>query len=210
MPLQFKRDGWNDRIYNSVPPVDPASVVIFGGYLGETTAAWLARLPGAKIEVFEPVQTYASSIESRFTGEKVQVHPYGVAERREARNFYALGDATYAEGLPRNGLRVRAESSVSVNFISISELVDLLPRNIDVLEVNIEGGEYELLKLLSNAGILGGTINMFIQFHAVGIDTADRIAIVRDELTKTHELVWKYELVWEFWRLRNATVEKSI
>jgi len=205
--LRFKRDGWNERIYNSAPPVEGASVVIFGGYLGQSTHDWMRRLPGATFDVFEPVPTFADQIRLRFPENEVRVHPYGVSQIYETRVFRILGDATFSEGaltpVKRGGYGIK----VPVEFRAASELERILPSRIYILEVNIEGGEYELLPLLVRHEVITRVHHVFVQFHDVGKDTEGLIANVREEIMKSHELVWGYHLVWEYWRLRVPTLQ---
>ena len=205
--LRFKRDGWNERIYNSVPPVEGASVVIFGGYLGQSTQDWVQRLPRATFDVFEPVLTFAEQIRLRFPENEVRVHPYGVSQIYETRNFRILGDATFSEGVLTPFKRGDHGAEAPVEFRAASELKGILPSRIYILEVNIEGGEYELLPLLVRHEVIRRVHHVFVQFHNVGKDTDGLIANVRDEIMKSHELVWSYHLVWEYWRLRVPTLQ---
>lgn len=88
---RFKRDGWSDKLYGSVPTTNNAVVVVFGGYLGDSASGWLNRLPSAKIHVFEPVKTFADAISKRFP-EGVKVYPFGIGARDETRIFKLAGD----------------------------------------------------------------------------------------------------------------------
>lgn len=204
--LKFRRDGWNERIYTSISPIDNANIVIFGGYLGLSTQDWLNIFPNATFDIFEPVPQYAEQIRQRFNSENIRLHPYGISEFAETREFRLLGDATFAEGSLRSTFKKKLPGVViPVKFKSIVNLAALLSPKIYILEVNIEGGEYELLPLLSKSNLLTRVDHLFLQFHDVGKKTNELIESVRADLSKTHNLEWSYHLIWEYWRIQNPT-----
>lgn len=47
------------------------------------------------------------------------------------------------------------------------------------MEINIEGGEYELIRSLSAVGLLERVVNVFVQFHDVGQDTEEQVGRAR-------------------------------
>jgi FkbM family methyltransferase len=198
---RFRRDGWNERIYQSINSSADVNVVIFGGYLGTSTFEWLKHLPNSTVDVFEPVPEFADSLQARFASEQVRVHVFGVAEKAEVRNFKILGDATYLENVPRFKNAIPDSVLVPVRFIAVVDLIELLPPRIDVLEINIEGGEYELIPLLSREGILDRVEHLFVQFHRLDDKTSTLLSQVRNDLKRTHALQWKYDFVWEHWLL---------
>lgn len=204
--LKFRRDGWNEKIYTSVSPIDSANIVIFGGYLGQSTQDWLNIFPSATFDIFEPVPQYAEQIRYRFKSNNIRLHPYGISEFAETREFRLLGDATFAEGTRSKHIQKNlSDQLIPVKFNSIVNLASLLSPKIYILEVNIEGGEYELLPLLAKSNLLTRVDNLFLQFHDIGKETNELIENVRSELRKTHNLIWNYHLVWEYWRIQNPT-----
>lgn len=201
--LQFRRDGGPRKIWDSVVEPVPSTIVIFGGYLGDSAQGWLEKFPSATIHVFEPVQEYANSIQRRFHGRNVLVHPFGIASHAARRIFLGDGHSTAEIGVRPHVFR-DPEGFVqrAVDFKSITIFRELFPKGapIDVLEINIEGGEYELLPVLHSAGSLVSASNIFVQFHSIGDRTEESISSVRELLRCTHFLVWSYELQWDFWR----------
>jgi cell wall assembly regulator SMI1 len=78
-------------------------------------------------------------------------------------------------------------------------------RHIDLMKVNIEGGEYDLLEHVIATGLIHRVENIQVQFHDFFPDAVRRMAKIHDELTKTHYLTYQYRFVWENWRLKRGT-----
>ena len=71
--------------------------------------------------------------------------------------------------------------------------------HVDVLKVNIEGGEYPLFARLIEQDMLGRFGIIIIQFHEwVPGSYRGRFA-TRRALRRTHELEWDFNFVWEKW-----------
>lgn len=204
-PVQkFRRDGWNSLIYDShkLPTAKGLEqIVVFGGYLGASTDLWLTRFADARISVFEPVPGFASILDERFDGRNVTVHRFGVSSSRSKRLFAVDGDATRAlansspESLPSG----HQDKMVSVDFLPVEEVKKKFPERIGILEVNIEGGEYELLPLLHSVGILHRAEHLFVQFHKIEKNSKIEMEAVRKLLESSHRCEWNYEFVWEHW-----------
>ena len=200
--LRFKADGWNEKIYGSTSL--GRLVVIFGGYLGDSVQGWLSRFPDSRIIVFEPIPEYAAELRRRFDGQNVKICEFGVGSAEETRSFIQMGDATYQQPVRRKDISSSSSvGMVNVRFKPVKDLSSILgaSQNIDVLEVNIEGGEYELLPLLFQENLLQNVKSAFIQFHDVGRGTRDKVARMTEMLSKSHVLDWRYPLVWDHWKL---------
>lgn len=196
----FKRDGWNRVLFDSVPDSPPVAIVVFGGFLGDSVQAWLKRVPDSKVIVFEPVNVFAKQIKKRFAGENVETHAFGIGAKNEKRIFKILGESTYSSSLDRFINESKSVDSREVEFLPILEVAPMFPEEIGVMEINIEGGEYELIDLLVQNNIIANTEFLFVQFHDIGQDTISSISSSRALLSQTHEMVWSYELIWELWK----------
>jgi FkbM family methyltransferase len=196
---QFKRDGWANKIYSSVPALPNSSIVVFGGYKGDSTNAWLRRLPDSHVNVFEPVGEFAQALRERFNSRDVTVHEFGISKASEQKQFVLTNDSTFASEIQPKLTLQDLESQVCVQFLPVSILENLLPSSVEVLEINIEGGEYELISLLCSTKFFERVNRVFVQFHPVHEHTARLIESARNELSKTHKQVWSYDMVWEMW-----------
>ncbi len=75
--------------------------------------------------------------------------------------------------------------------------------SIDLIKVNIEGGEYDLLPALVDAGIMPRIGILQVQFHLFSADDIQRREDIRTMFAKTHSCDWSYDFVWEQWSLRS-------
>ncbi len=200
---RFVRDGLNNRIHSSVPQREVNVVLVFGGYKGDSVQGWLTRNPSATIHAYEPVPEYANVLRSRFLEQSVTVHTYGVGKKAGTRHFTLMKDAT--SGHPAiQGEQSDRNQTVPVRFESVQEATSQWPHTIDVVEINIEGGEYELLSSLHDGGVLSRMKHIFIQFHEVGKHTEELIEKSRRHLHSSHTQVWNYDMVWEYWRQKKT------
>jgi len=187
---RFRRDGYADLITKNLG-LNAASVVLdFGGYVGNYTATISDRYQ-SQIHVFEPVPEFFTVLQARFENQNnITLHEYGVAEGDDVRTFGVSADGTgaFAEG-----------AGVSVSFRSADYLAEAMPPLIDLMAVNIEGGEYELIPALDRVGLLARTNRIFVQFHRVGPDPIGDRASCRRLLQATHTCIWSYDFVWEAW-----------
>ena len=200
---RFVRDGLNSKIYSSVPRTEVSRILVFGGYKGDSVEGWLAKNPTATVHVYEPVPEYADVLGHRFSDTIVTVHTYGVGKKSGQRTFSVMGDAT--SGHP--GITEASSGqhrSASVRFKSAKKAASGWADTIDLAEINIEGGEYELISALADIDILSRITHLFVQFHDVGKDTESLVDEARRQLAQTHVQVWNYDMVWEYWRLSNA------
>lgn len=200
---KFVRDGLNSKIYSSVPGTEAPEVLIFGGYKGDSVEGWLAKNPTAKVHAYEPVPEYAEILSHRFSNTSVTVHTYGVGKKSGQRTFSVMSDAT--SGHPGiTEASSEQHGSVTVRFEAAQKAASGWADRIDVAEINIEGGEYELLSALADINVLSRITHIFVQFHDVGKDTESLVEDARRQLAQTHVQVWNYDMVWEYWRLSDA------
>ena len=79
---------------------------------------------------------------------------------------------------------------------------ELAGRTVDLMKVNIEGGEYELLEHLIAKGLVPRIRNIQVQFHEDVIPrAARRMERIQSSLAKTHHLTWQERFIWENWEL---------
>lgn len=85
--------------------------------------------------------------------------------------------------------------------VKCEDVAKYLDREVDVMKINIEGGEYELLSYILMKGLHKNIKNIQIQFHKVdGLLYEVRESSICRQLAKTHEITFKYPFCWENWK----------
>ena len=179
--------------------LDEDSVVIdVGGYRGEWSEPIWERYR-CRIEVYEPAHKPLALLRDRFTDvPAVTVHEVGLGS--------SAFEATLADKGPGSTIYSGDEADPRSETIRIVDVIDELDRfgfdNVDLVKINIEGGEYDLLDRWL-ASPHGERVDEYlIQFHEWLPWAHVRRWKIRRTLAKTHELVWDYPWVFELWRRR--------
>ena len=174
------------------------SVVLdLGGYQGQWASDVFGRYV-CNIHVFEPVKSFAEQLGERFhQNPQIVVHPFG------------LGGSTRQETIHIG----KDGSSVFRSFsrretIDIVDVVEWFKReriaSVDLLKVNIEGGEYELFDRLFDGGLIDKIGRILVQFHDLDSTSTAKMMAIQQRLRETHVPEFQYEFVWEKWRRKGS------
>lgn len=194
----FKIDG-DMTLRLDYDELDTDSVVFdLGGYKGQWTSDIYAKY-GCSIYVFEPVHNFYHDICERFKkNKKVKVFCYGLAEENKE---LAISISKDGSSIFRNSSSREKDNVTLVRACSFFHEQDI--SLIDLMKINIEGGEYDLLEHLIKEGFIENIRNLQIQFHDFVPDAEIRMKNIKTALAKTHKLTYEYEFVWENWKLIN-------
>jgi FkbM family methyltransferase len=193
MVAQFYADGGDNRLRFDYDLSPDSLVLDLGGYEGQWASDLYARRR-CRIEVFEPVQKFATAIAERFShNPDIRVHAL------------ALGGSTRTETLSIAGASSSAYKSKAateeVRFIDVAQwFAEQRLSDVRLMKINIEGGEYELLERMLECGLTARVADLQIQFHNFTPDAAERMAAIQRGLAKTHRPTYQYRFVWENWR----------
>jgi len=172
----------------------PHSVVVdVGGYVGQWTSD-IFSMYVCTIHVFEPVDEFALHIRERFSkNPKISVYSVGLASSERTAEISLRADASSVFRSSSSQTQIRL-----VDAVRFFEEHDI--HHIDLIKINIEGGEYELLEQLLNTGFIKNIDNIQVQFHEFIDGHAERMAQIQKSLSRTHSLTYQYPMVWENWR----------
>jgi len=175
--------------------IGPDSVVFdIGGFQGNWAADIHERY-GAQVHVFEPHPGFAREIRQRFLGnDAIITHEFALGRTEGSLTLSDDGDASSSFRTAKHTVTGRIEPVA--RFFANADI----PR-IDLMKINIEGGEYELLPALDQAGILPRIGILQVQFHLFTEGDIQRRNDIRSSLAKTHSCDWSYDFVWEQWSL---------
>lgn len=197
MVKKWFSDG-GDQAFRFDYDLNENSIVIdLGGYQGQWASDLFGRYQ-CRIFIFEPVTTFADQIDIRFrNNNKINVYPYGLGGDSRSEEVYLAADGTSLFG--------DAGNKEKIQIIDVKDWLNeniAGQANIDLIKINIEGGEYELLDRLIETGLIAAIENIQVQFHDVSPTSLAHMNAIQTELHKTHEPTYQYKFVWENWKRR--------
>lgn len=192
----FNDDG--DKTHRLQYDLKENSVVFdLGGYEGEW-AGQIFCLYNCGIYIFEPYEEYCKNIQHKFLhNSRITIFSYGLSK--------TSGSAKLALADNSSSIFIESENSVDVKLVCAHEFFNhhsIL--KIDLMKINIEGGEYDLLDHLIETGDVKMISNIQVQFHDFVPDAESRMNSIQADLCRTHELTYQYEFVWENWKLKTV------
>jgi hypothetical protein len=96
---------------------------------------------------------------------------------------------------------------VPIKLLKASEFIEMhLISKIELMKINIEGGEYELLDHLIDSNAISIIENIQVQFHNFIPNAEVRMKQIQDRLSLTHKLTYQYKFVWENWQRKNKEI----
>ena len=174
-------------------PLNSESIVFdVGGYKGKwSEQIWEKYKPN--IFIFEPIYDFASNIEGNFYGNpKVKVFNCALSNK--------TGVEIINSNMDGSSFFKNDKNKIEVKIKSLDEFIKENDINfIDLMKINIEGGEYALLDHILDLNIHLIIKNLQIQFHTF-IDNAEtRRNKIRNRLNQTHKETYCYDFIWENW-----------
>lgn len=178
-------------------PIDDKSLVLdFGGFEGEWATNISDRF-GSSIIIFEPIPEFAKNLSNRFEkNPKIEICAYGLGSEDRTETIYLNSDGSSM--FTKEGESITMQVANSTTWFNNRKI-----EKIALAKLNIEGAEYELLETLIRGDIIRKIEHIQIQFHEIAPDSRVRRKAIQESLSKTHELKWCYEFVWESWTLKN-------
>ncbi|MBU0533513.1 MAG: FkbM family methyltransferase [Candidatus Omnitrophica bacterium] len=185
-------DGGDEKLRYNYDLDRDSLVMDMGGYKGQWASDIYASY-NCRVLIFEPVKSFAEQIQRRFKNNpniEVFCLALGKNRRQEIISLCDDGSSVYRD----------APVKKTIQFEDVAEFFtkhDI--KNIDLMKINIEGGEYELLPRLIETGLVNKIKNIQIQFHNVLTDSKAHMKRICSELSKTHKPTYQYKFVWENW-----------
>lgn len=175
--------------------LDKNSVVFdIGAYTGTYTDNIYKKYK-CKIHAFEPVDKFFKILHNKYKNTpSVHTHNFGLGECNKETNFYLDQKATSDN--PTAGEKIKCEIIDIQQFINNNNI-----DNIDLMAINIEGGEYKLFEKMIERKLLDKVKIFQIQFHNFPHiqNYSQKRKHIQNELMKTHKLIYNYDFCWEKW-----------
>lgn len=177
-------------------PLTPDSLVLdCGGYEGNF-ARLINERYGCRVVVFEPISEFITQIckLAPSDNERITLVHAGVGAWERNADFAIHGAMSSA---------VVYSPSDSKQRVRIIRLADWIgSQRIDLLKLNIEGMEYEVIADLLTECKMKQITHLQVQFHKRKESDEQLHRVMRNELLRTHKLVYDYPFVWEGYTLR--------
>lgn len=184
-------------------PLNDSSLVLdVGGFRGDFVD-WCRKRWSCRVETFEPLASFCDGIKARFANDPdVIVHDYGLGARSETRDFSVRGDSSSAYFDSNDPALVKAE----IRLVDVVLFFRSLEAPVDLMKINIEGGEYALLPRMLDTGLVRRVRYFQVQYHGIGAGPEGAAAArdsIREQLSDTHKEQWCVNSgQWESWEVR--------
>jgi FkbM family methyltransferase len=184
------KDKGDTTLRLNYPLTEQSIVFDVGGYRGDW-ADKIIKLYNPFIYIFEPVPEYYSLLVNRFyNNPKVKIYQFGLSNENKTENIGVLDDASSIYKQSDTNLLIDLRD---VKYFLKEEKVEF----INLIKINIEGGEYPLLNRMIEAEVIPKVQDIQVQFHNFYPDAEFRRENIRHSLSKTHFLTYEYPFIWE-------------
>jgi FkbM family methyltransferase len=165
-----------------------------GGYLGNWSKLIFEKY-NCYIHIFEPVNEYFNTIKENLSNHKITINQFGLAERSYKTEITLNNEAS--------SIYKKGNHTSIIQLINFMEYIDKNKiEKIDLMKINIEGGEYDLLEYILKKNYINNIVNLQIQFHDISPNSEKRMKNIQQILSKTHELTYYYYFIWENWKMK--------
>ncbi len=166
-----------------------------GGYKGQWAGDIHSKYQ-CKVFVFEPLGRFYEFIKQRYKlNNSITVYQLALGNENKEELIYENADGSSTirkEGVPSK-----------IVFRKFDEVMrELNIQQIDLLKINIEGGEYDLLEYMLDNKMIQSVKNIQVQFHDFFPGATKRMKNIQGRLKETHVLTYQFEFVWENWKLK--------
>jgi FkbM family methyltransferase len=197
-----------DKMILSSSEILNSNSIVFD--VGGETGIWAMQVYSKYapcLYIFEPHPRFVEVLKQKFHDKRARIFGYGLGSKNLTTSLSdsGMGSSVYESSPGYDGSgKFRIEIRDIVDVIS-----ELKLNSVDLIKINIEGGEYDLLPGMIESGIVNKCKIIRIQFHDWIPDAfAMRKKIVK-ELSKTHDIEWSYPMVWESW-IRKDIAAKNV
>jgi FkbM family methyltransferase len=186
---KFHRNGSDDQLFDFDDLLDNKSLVFdMGTYDGEYYSK-ISDKYQCKIHSFEPVAKFTKNCPIL---PNLTLNTFALGLKEE--EFELTLDDNSSSAFT-NGTKIKCFKREFKEYVNNIDNPD-----IDLIKINIEGGEYELLNAIIKSGYQEKIKGYLIQFHYLSHNPIDERAKIIEKLKETHEPIFYYPFVWEYWR----------
>lgn len=190
----FNDDGNNTHAIN-YPLTEDSIVVDLGAFKG-VWASQIIEKYNPYVFLFEPIPEFYHDLIARFSyNPKVKIINAGVASKEQTIQLYLNGDGT-------SKYINQHLTPIDVKLISTEQLLETVGGHVDLVQINIEGEEYDLLENMIEKGNIVNFSHLQIQFHDYIENAETRRIKIQEGLSNSHTKLFDYPYVFEGWAIK--------
>jgi FkbM family methyltransferase len=194
---QGNKEAWPGDWLRYEYDLNENSIVIdLGCYIGEFTKIMEDKF-NCYIYSFEPIKLFHDVCVDKFkNNSKIKVYKAGLSNENKKVDFTIGGEAS-------SMFSDEDRPEIDVDLIKIDDFLEQEKiQKVNVLKMNIEGGEYDLLEYMIKNNLTEKFENIQVQFHNdVFEGWEEKYNFIINNLTKTHHLTYKFEFKFENWEI---------
>ena len=197
--IRFKVDGGNRLKFPTL--ANNALVFDVGAYDGEY-ALELNRQYNCRVICFEPIDDFCHIISDRIQNlSNISLEAFGLSSHTCESSINIADNASSLFREFPDG----QERQVAVDLADISQyLKDNNINSVQLLKLNIEGGEYDVLNRLFSTSEITIFDSVLVQFHYLDSNSLENVKAIRNRLASFgFTCSYKYDFIWEYW-IKNA------
>jgi FkbM family methyltransferase len=171
-----------------------STVLIIGAFEGDYLSK-LNKKFECKVLAFEPMKESFDILKSKFAEYgNISLFNFGLSDKTE--------EVYFSESEESSSLYTKDKKSQKVLLKSYSEFIDEEKIElIDLIYMNIEGGEYDLLPSMLNHDLLKKTKHLQIQYHIINDTSKIKRKLINSKISNTHKRIFNFPFIWERWDL---------
>lgn len=196
---QFTKIGHNKILYEYHDLDKNSAVLIIGCYKGESAKNWHTKY-GCRITAYEPIEEFFNIAEDKLKNFKsVRVINKAVTCDGRSIKINIYDDASHLMELQNYDLQtVRLCESDEIGKIITQQTTKF-----DLIEVNIEGMEYEVIGKLLTLPLEKLPNTLILQRHKIaGYENLDET--LTKQLEEKYECIFRIPYIWERWEKKNC------
>lgn len=193
---RFFLAGGNDLLMNNLDLNENSIAFDLGGYKGHWSSEIYSRF-NCNVYLFEPLLSFHEQLELKFkSNQKIKCFDFALGSSNRIETIFENGDGS-SIFLKEKGVCSQIYFRDFKDFIKDQKI-----EIIDLMKINIEGGEYELLERLIETDEIKKIKRLQIQFHRIASNSEIEMKRIKNELSKTHKKNFEYTFVWEDWSIQ--------
>lgn len=188
---KWEEYGNEDLRYN-YPDLNEHSLVFDVGLYKGGFAERIHNTYGCIVYGFEPVHSFFEDARKKLNpNPKLQLFNHGLSAITEWCEIVVDGDSSSTfNGNPSDKEKIQL---IGINDFLATHHIS----SVDLLKINIEGGEFDLLESLLSSGNISIFKEIQVQFHEFVPEADDRRLGILEKLSETHSPTYSFPFVWE-------------